>query len=47
MPTEDAVRRLRYDPAATKNVPWPFVSLLPVGPVLDPAEAAKEFTGTS
>lgn len=41
----DAVQRLRYSPNAVKNVPKPFVDLLPAGPVLDPAAAAVEFPG--
>jgi type VII secretion protein EccB len=45
VPTPDAASRLRYDPAAARSVPAPFVRLLPAGPALDPEVAAKEFTG--
>ena len=45
VPTPDAATRLRYDPAAAKPVPAPFVQLLPAGPALDPEQAAREFTG--
>ncbi|MFD9888488.1 type VII secretion protein EccB [Amycolatopsis sp. NPDC059027] len=46
LPGADAVHRLRYDPAAVKNVPAPFVNLLPSGPVLDPEAAQREFPGS-
>jgi type VII secretion protein EccB len=45
VPTADAAVRLRYDPAAAKAVPAPFVRLLPAGPALDPEVATREFTG--
>jgi hypothetical protein len=45
VPTPDAASRLRYDPAAARSVPAPFVRLLPAGPALDPEVAAREFTG--
>lgn len=45
VPTADAASRLRYDPAAARSVPAPFVRLLPAGPALDPEVAAREFTG--
>lgn len=45
VPSPDAAVRLRYDPAAAPGVPAPFVSLVPAGPALDPASAAREFTG--
>ena len=45
VPTPDAATRLRYDPAAARSVPAPFVRLLPAGPALDPEAAAREFTG--
>ncbi|ORT60540.1 type VII secretion protein EccB [Streptomyces sp. CB03238] len=41
----DAVKRLRYDPDASRTVPKSFVRLLPEGPVLDPEAAAEEHTG--
>jgi type VII secretion protein EccB len=45
VPTSDAATRLRYDPAAARPIPAPFVRLLPAGPALDPQVAAREFTG--
>jgi hypothetical protein len=45
VPTPDAATRLRYDPAAARPIPAPFVRLLPAGPALDPPAAAREFTG--
>lgn len=45
VPTADAAVRLRYDSAAAKAVPAPFVRLLPAGPALDPEVATREFTG--
>jgi hypothetical protein len=45
VPNPDAATRLRYDVKATKPLAATFVRLLPVGPALDPAQAAKEFYG--
>jgi len=45
VPAPDAAVRLRYDPAAARAVPAPFVRLLPAGPALDPEVATREFTG--
>ncbi|EWM15198.1 type VII secretion protein EccB [Kutzneria sp. 744] len=45
IPSADAASRLHFDPNAAKNVPLPFVTLLPAGPTLDPTAAAEEFPG--
>lgn len=45
MVNADAARRLRYDPKTMPTVPQQFVTLLPTGPVLDPATAAHERPG--
>ncbi|HTI27206.1 MAG TPA: type VII secretion protein EccB [Kutzneria sp.] len=45
IPSADAASRLHFDPSAARNVPLPFVTLLPAGPTLDPTAAAKEFAG--
>lgn len=41
----EAVRRLRYDPRSAPTMPRAFTDLLPRGPVLDPAAAARELGG--
>jgi hypothetical protein len=41
----DAVTRLGYDPAGAPSVPSAYVRLLPAGPLLDPAAAAREQRG--
>jgi type VII secretion protein EccB len=43
--SSDAVLRLGYDPVVAPAMPTAYVSLLPTGPKLDPAEAVKEQPG--
>jgi type VII secretion protein EccB len=45
VPSPDVAARLHYDAAAVRPLAAPFVRLLPVGPALDPSQAAREFSG--
>ncbi len=43
----DAADRLGYDAGRAVPVPLPFTGLLPAGPALDEASAAREYTGAA